>query len=80
MRCGLKTETVMEDEHEKTHRTLVGRRNAACRLYNAATQEIGHATAEVSLPADDARYVPFELNKEIPLSLTKFIELDLKKE
>ena len=50
------------------------------KLFTAATQEIGRATAAVSLPADDARYVPFALNKEIPLSLTKFIELDLKKE
>ena len=38
----------------------------------------GRATATVSLPPDDARYVPFGLNKEIPLSLTRFIELDLK--
>ena len=50
------------------------------KLFSAATQEIGRATAAVSLPADDARYVPFGLDKEIPLSLTKFIELDLKKD
>lgn len=50
------------------------------KLFSAATQEIGRATAAVSLPADDARYVPFGLDKEIPLSLTTFIELDLKKE
>ena len=50
------------------------------RLFTAATQEIGRATAGVTLQADDARYVPFGLNKEIPLPLTKFIELDLKKE
>ena len=50
------------------------------KLFSAATQEIGRATAAVSLPADDARYVPFGLDMEIPLSLTKFIELDLKKD
>ena len=50
------------------------------KLFNAATQEIGRATAAVALPADNARYVPFGIDKEIPLPLTKFIELDLKKE
>jgi hypothetical protein len=49
------------------------------RLFSAATQEIGRATAAVSLPADDARYVPFRLSQDVPLALTKFIELDLKK-
>ncbi len=49
------------------------------RLFSAATQEIGRATAVVSLPADDARYVPFRLSQDVPLALTKFIELDLKK-
>jgi hypothetical protein len=32
------------------------------------------------LPADDAKYVQFLLDKEIPVLMTKFIELDLKKE
>ena len=50
------------------------------RLFSAATQEIGRATAAVSLPTDNGQYVPFGLDKQIPLSLTKFIELDLKKE
>ena len=50
------------------------------KLFSAATQEIGRATTTVTLPADDARYVPFGIDKEIPLPLTKFIELDLKKE
>jgi hypothetical protein len=49
------------------------------RLFSAATQEIGRATAAVALPADEARYVPFRLTPDVPLALTKFIELDLKK-
>ena len=50
------------------------------KLFSAATQEVGRATATVTLPTDDARYVPFHLSKEIPLVMTRFIELDLKKE
>lgn len=50
------------------------------KLFNGATQEIGRATSPVTLPADDAQYVQFLLNKEIPVLMTKFIELDLKKE
>jgi hypothetical protein len=49
------------------------------RLFSAATQEIGRATAVVALPPDDARYVPFRLEPEIPLALTRFIELDVKR-
>ena len=50
------------------------------KLLNIATQEIGRATAAVSLPADNARYVPFAIDREVPLPLTRLIELDLKKE
>jgi len=50
------------------------------KLLNAATQEIGRATAVVSLPPDTARYVPFTIDREIPLPMTRFVELDLKKE
>lgn len=50
------------------------------KLFNGSTQEIGRATAPVTLPADDAKYVQFLLDKEIPVLMAKFIELDLKKE
>ena len=50
------------------------------KLFNGSTQEIGRATSPVTLPSDDAKYVQFLLDKEIPVLMTKFIELDLKKE
>jgi hypothetical protein len=50
------------------------------KLFNGSTQEIGRATAPVTLPADDAKYIQFLLDKEIPVLMAKFIELDLKKE
>ncbi|MBI3985824.1 MAG: hypothetical protein HY343_02805 [Lentisphaerae bacterium] len=50
------------------------------RLFNDSDQEIGRATTPVSFPSDDARYVPFLLDKEIPVLMTKFVELDLKPE
>jgi hypothetical protein len=49
------------------------------KLFNASSQEIGRATAPVVLPADDANYIPFLLEKEIPVLMTKFMELDMKK-
>ena len=50
------------------------------KLFNATTQEIGRATTAIALPVDNARYVPFVIDKDIPFSLTKFVEMDLKKE
>lgn len=49
------------------------------RLFNADGKEIGRSQARVDFAADDARYVPFVLDPEIPLSMTKYVELDLKK-
>jgi len=50
------------------------------RLFNDKGQEIGRSSAQIVFGADDARYVPFTLNKEIPVSMTKYVELDLEKE
>jgi len=50
------------------------------RLFNDKDQEIGRATTPVDFKADDARYVPFVLDKEIPLIMTKYVALDLKKD
>lgn len=54
--------------------------NLRIKLFNGASQEIGRAASAAILPADDAKYVQFLLDKEIPVLMTKFIELDLKKE
>lgn len=50
------------------------------RLFNDKGQEIGRSTAPIAFAADDARYVPFYLDKEIPLAMTRYVEMDLKKE
>lgn len=50
------------------------------RLFNDDRQEIGRAAAPVDFKADDARYTPFTLDKEIPISLTRYVELDLKRD
>ena len=50
------------------------------RLFNDKGQEIGRSIAPVAFGADDARYVPFYLDKEIPLALTRYVEMDLKKD
>lgn len=48
------------------------------RLFNEKDQEIGRAIAQVDFKADDARYVPFTIEKGIPLTLAKYVHLDLK--
>jgi len=50
------------------------------KLFSDKGQEIGRATTPVALPADDAKYVAFALDKEIPVSMTKYVELDLKQD
>jgi hypothetical protein len=50
------------------------------RLFNDKDQEIGRSTTPVALAKDDARYIPFTLDKEIPVTMTKYVKMDLKKE
>ena len=50
------------------------------KLFNDKNQEVGRATTPINLPADNAKYVAFTLDKEIPVSMTKYVELDLKRE
>jgi len=50
------------------------------RLFNDQDQEIGRSTSSVVFAKDDARYVSFMLDKEIPLTMAKYIQMDLKKE
>ena len=50
------------------------------RLFNDKDQEIGRATTPVVFAKDDARYVSFTLDKEIPVTMTKYVQMDLKKE
>ena len=49
-------------------------------LFNDKDQEIGRSTTPVVFAKDDARYVSFTLDKEIPLAMTKYVQMDLKKE
>lgn len=48
------------------------------KLFNAADQEIGRSTAEVAFPPDDARYVAFPLDREIPLSVARYVVLETR--
>ena len=48
------------------------------KLFNDADQEIGRSVTEVTFAADDAHYVPFELAEEVPVSLAKYVTLDIK--
>lgn len=48
------------------------------RLFNAADQEIGRSIAVVDFKADDARYVPFALDREIPLTMARYVILERK--
>ena len=50
------------------------------RLFNDGDQEIGRSTASASFAKDDARYVSFPLDREIPVTMTKYLQMDLKKE
>ena len=50
------------------------------RLFTDKDQEIGRATTPVVFAKDDARYVSFTLDREIPVTMTKYIQMDLKKE
>jgi hypothetical protein len=50
------------------------------RLFNDKDQEIGRSTTPVVFAKDDARYVSFTLDKEIPVTMTKYVQMDLKKE
>lgn len=50
------------------------------RLFNDKDQEIGRSTRVVDFVKDDARYVSFALDKEIPVTMTKYIQMDIKKE
>ncbi len=50
------------------------------RLFNDQDQEIGRSTTPVVFAKDDARYVSFALDKEIPMTMAKYIQMDLKKE
>lgn len=48
------------------------------RLLTDKGLEIGRSTARVAFAKDDARYVPFPLEKEVPLALTDHVELDTR--
>ena len=50
------------------------------RLFNDKDQEIGRSTTPVVFSKDDARYVAFTLDKEIPVTMTKYVQMDLKQE
>lgn len=50
------------------------------RLFNDKDQEIGRSTTPVVFAKDDARYVSFTLDKEIPVTMTKYVQMDLKNE
>jgi len=50
------------------------------RLYNDKDQEIGRSSTAVAFAKDDARYVAFTLDKEIPVPMTKYLQMDLKQE
>jgi hypothetical protein len=50
------------------------------RLFNDKDQEIGRSTTPVVFAKDDARYVSFTLDKEIPVTMTKYLQMDLKKD
>jgi hypothetical protein len=50
------------------------------RLFNDNDQEIGRSITPVVFAKDDARYVSFTLDKEIPVTMTKYVQMDLKKE
>jgi hypothetical protein len=50
------------------------------RLFNDKDQEIGRSATPVVFAKDDARYVSFTLDKEIPVTMTKYVQMDLKKE
>jgi len=54
--------------------------NLRIRLYNENNQEIGRSTAAITFAKDDARYVSFVLDKEIPLTMTKYLKMDLKED
>ena len=54
--------------------------NLRIRLFNDKDQEIGRSTTKVGFAADDARYVPFTLDKEIPVTMTKYLQMDVKKD
>jgi hypothetical protein len=49
------------------------------KLFNSKDQEIGRAVTSIGFTGDDARYVPFTLDKLVPVVTTKYVELDLKK-
>jgi hypothetical protein len=48
-------------------------------LFNDKDQEIGRATTPIDFAKDDARYVSFTLEKETPVGMTKYMQMDLKK-
>lgn len=48
------------------------------RLFNATDQEIGRSSSTVDFKADDARYVPFALDREIPLTMARYVILERK--
>lgn len=48
-------------------------------LFNEDAQEIGRGATDIAFQADDARYVTFPLEKEVPVSMAKYLEMDLKK-
>jgi hypothetical protein len=50
------------------------------KMFNEKGDEIGRSTEEIIFEADDARYVQFGLDKEIPLMMVQYVELDLKLE
>ncbi len=50
------------------------------RLFDDQNREIGRAVTPVVFAADDARYVAFALEKDVPLSMTRYVMMDLKPE
>lgn len=50
------------------------------KMFSDKGDEIGRSTAQIIFEADDARYVKFALDKEIPLMMVQYVELDLKLE
>lgn len=50
------------------------------RLYNEKDQEIGRSATPIVLARDEARYISFTLEKEVPVTMTQYLQMDLKKE
>lgn len=62
----------------QNHSSLTG--TLRIRLFNDKDQEIGRSTVPVVFAKDDARYVAFPLDREIPVTMTRYIQMDVKEE